>query len=93
MTSSGIQIAYLSGVESEGEKGISTFGSADVVDLVKPLAGNREYKGVDILLTSQWSRGVDKYGSEPVSIFFITYTTSKNILKKIQRRCSCTSLH
>ncbi|XP_070200579.1 CWF19-like protein 1 [Littorina saxatilis] len=63
--SSGLQITYLSGIEAEGEKGISTFSSQDVADLLLPVVSNSQYKGTDILLTSQWPRGVDKYATEP----------------------------
>lgn len=65
--SSGLQIAYLSGMEGSGEGGdISTFSSQDVVNMLLPVLGDSRFRGVDILLTSQWPRGVEKYGSEPV---------------------------
>ena len=66
---SGLKIVYMGGVEAEGEKGLSTFNSQDVADLLQPVVGDSSYKGVDILLTSQWPRDIHKYASEPVSVW------------------------
>ena len=58
----------MGGLEAEGEKGLSTFNSQDVADLLLPVVRDSNYKGVDILLTSQWPKDVHKYASEPVSL-------------------------
>ena len=59
--STGLQVAYLSGVE--GLKHSPThFTVEDVQALQLPLVSDSKFKGVDILLTSQWPKGVEKYG-------------------------------
>lgn len=66
--SAGLQIAYLSGIEGPGERGEAhTFGSQDVSDLMSPVVNDSRYKGVDILLTCQWPKGVDKYATSLVN--------------------------
>lgn len=68
---SGLQIAYLSGVESLQEPAPAhCFSSKDVTDLKTTLLSTPKFKGVDILLTSCWPRGVEKFGNSPVSIPF-----------------------
>ncbi|KAL8597581.1 hypothetical protein ACOMHN_001512 [Nucella lapillus] len=62
--SSGLQIAYFSGLEGQGERSLSTFGAKNAADFLQPIGNSPQYKGVDILLTSQWPRGVDKYASD-----------------------------
>ena len=66
---SGLKIVYMGGVEAEGEKGLSTFNSQDVADLLQPVVGDSSYKGVDIRLTSQWPRDIPQFASEPVSVW------------------------
>ena len=66
-SSSGLKIAYLSGVEGSGEKPDISFTVDDVNNLVTPPTADSAFKGVDILLTSQWPEGVEKYGITPVS--------------------------
>ncbi|XP_013396694.1 CWF19-like protein 1 isoform X2 [Lingula anatina] len=62
--SSGLQIAYLCGKEGD-ESDASHFSSEDLNSIRVPLqTDSSNYKGVDILLTSQWPRGVEKYGSK-----------------------------
>ncbi|XP_035824397.1 CWF19-like protein 1 [Aplysia californica] len=63
--SSGLQLSYLSGLEATaGSKGDEcTFTTADAKSLISPVANDSSFKGVDILITSQWPKGVEKYGS------------------------------
>ncbi|XP_023141358.2 CWF19-like protein 1 [Amphiprion ocellaris] len=63
---SGLQIAYVSGQEALQEPAPShCFTSKDLSALVTPLINNSKFRGVDILLTSQWPRGVWNYGNNP----------------------------
>lgn len=67
---SGLQIAYVSGREARQEPAPShCFTPKDMGALVTPLLSNSKFRGVDILLTSQWPRGVWQYGNSPVSPF------------------------
>ncbi|XP_067860890.1 CWF19-like protein 1 isoform X1 [Heptranchias perlo] len=61
---SGLQIAYLSGTEAQNEPAPAySFTSKDVTALNSLLTANSKFKGVDILLTSQWPKGVWQYGN------------------------------
>uniref|UniRef100_V9KJE3 CWF19-like protein 1 n=1 Tax=Callorhinchus milii TaxID=7868 RepID=V9KJE3_CALMI len=63
---SGLQIAYLSGTEAQNEPAPSyCFTSKDVTTLMSSLTANSKFKGVDILLTSEWPKGVWQYGNNP----------------------------
>ncbi|KAJ0056964.1 hypothetical protein NL108_000776, partial [Boleophthalmus pectinirostris] len=63
---SGLQIAYVSGREASQEPAPShCFTSKDLCSLVEPLINNSKFRGVDILLTSQWPKGVWHYGNTP----------------------------
>lgn len=63
---SGLQIAYVSGQEALQEPAPShCFTSKDLSSLVAPLTSNSKFKGVDILLSSQWPKGVWQYGNNP----------------------------
>lgn len=65
---SGLQIAYLSGAEStEDPAPAHCFRTKDVTDLKTSLQSTSEFKGVDILLTSCWPKGVEIFGNSPVS--------------------------
>ncbi len=65
---SGLQIAYVSGREAQQEPAPShCFTSKDITALAAPLLANSKFGGVDVLLTSQWPRGVWQYGNSPVS--------------------------
>ncbi|CAI4231518.1 unnamed protein product [Auanema sp. JU1783] len=56
-TASGLQIAYLSGVE--GREGLNyQFSKSEVQDLLIPVKTQSGFLGVDILLTSVWPEGV-----------------------------------
>ncbi|XP_023655894.1 CWF19-like protein 1 isoform X2 [Paramormyrops kingsleyae] len=62
----GLQIAYISGREGQQEPAPAhCFTPKDVTALVAPLVSTSSFKGVDILLTSQWPRGVWQYGNNP----------------------------
>lgn len=64
---SGLQIAYVSGQEALQEPAPAhCFTPEDLSALVVPLVNNSKFRGVDILLTSQWPRGVWQYGNNPV---------------------------
>ncbi|XP_070799316.1 CWF19-like protein 1 [Pituophis catenifer annectens] len=63
---SGLQIAYLSGVEStEDPAPAHCFSTKDVIDLKTTLQSTSKFKGVDILLTSCWPKGVEIFGNSP----------------------------
>ncbi|MFT7812632.1 CWF19-like protein 1-like [Arapaima gigas] len=66
---SGLQVAYVSGREGKQEPAPAhCFSPKDITSLVAPLVGSSKFKGVDILLTSQWPRGVWHYGNNPVHV-------------------------
>lgn len=66
-------MAYLSGIETSSGSGREApaddahFTAVDVDDLRQSLAGIGQFRGVDLLLTSQWPRGIDKYATTVVS--------------------------
>eukprot|EP00079_Xenopus_tropicalis_P013168 XP_002941169.2 PREDICTED: CWF19-like protein 1 [Xenopus tropicalis] len=61
---SGLQIAYLSGIESSSEPAPAyCFTAKDVTSLKMSLTSNSKFKGVDILLTSPWPKEVSNYGN------------------------------
>ncbi|KAL0964889.1 hypothetical protein UPYG_G00273930 [Umbra pygmaea] len=63
---SGLQIAYVSGREGQQNPAPAhCFSPKDLTQLVEPLLSNTKFRGVDILLTSQWPRGVWQYASSP----------------------------
>lgn len=65
---SGLQIAYVSGQEALQEPAPAhCFTSKDLSALVDQLTSSSKFRGVDILLTSQWPRGVWHYGNNPVT--------------------------
>lgn len=65
--SSGLQIAYLSGTENATCDQIS-FSQKDVNELIESSTRIQQFKGVDILITSQWAKGIEKYASEVDSV-------------------------
>ncbi|KFV85564.1 CWF19-like 1, partial [Struthio camelus australis] len=66
---SGLQIAYLSGTESQDEPVPAySFSSKDVTELKASLLSTPKFKGVDILLTSPWPRDVGNFGNSPGEI-------------------------
>lgn len=64
---SGLKVAYMSGVESPSAQSPSPkhcFSQADAKQLMNVLkVDSSDYKGVDILLTSQWPRGATNFGN------------------------------
>ncbi|KRY75958.1 CWF19-like protein 1 -like protein, partial [Trichinella pseudospiralis] len=67
-SASGLTIAYLSGTEAEYED--ETHFSAETVDsLIGQVTARANFTGVDILLTSQWPRGVEKNSSYIPDLF------------------------
>uniref|UniRef100_W5NK96 CWF19-like protein 1 n=1 Tax=Lepisosteus oculatus TaxID=7918 RepID=W5NK96_LEPOC len=63
---SGLQIAYVSGTEAQHEPAPAyCFAPKDIAALLIPLVSSSKFKGVDILLTSQWPRGIWQYGNSP----------------------------
>ncbi|XP_065605270.1 CWF19-like protein 1 isoform X1 [Cyrtonyx montezumae] len=61
---SGLQIAYLSGTESQDEPTPAySFSSKDVTELKTSLLSTPDFKGVDILLTSPWPKDVGIYAN------------------------------
>ncbi|XP_061663070.1 CWF19-like protein 1 isoform X2 [Syngnathoides biaculeatus] len=65
-TASGLQIAYVSGREARQEPAPAhCFAPKDLTALLTPLTGSSKFRGVDILLTSQWPRGVWRYANNP----------------------------
>lgn len=66
---SGLQIAYLSGTESQDEPTPAySFSSKDVTELKSSLLSTPSFKGVDILLTSPWPRDVESFANSPGQI-------------------------
>ncbi|XP_064602492.1 CWF19-like protein 1 [Liolophura sinensis] len=67
--SSGLQIAYLSGLESPtGESDAVHFNKRDVAALVASSSSDSKFKGIDILLTSQCPLGVEKYSQSKETV-------------------------
>ncbi|XP_052802923.1 CWF19-like protein 1 isoform X2 [Mya arenaria] len=62
--SSGLQLAYLSGKESDIISDDTSFNAVDLSALIDPVKNDTKFKGVDILINSQWPKGVEKYGTE-----------------------------
>ncbi|KAK4821225.1 hypothetical protein QYF61_015793 [Mycteria americana] len=61
---SGLQIAYLSGTESQDEPAPAhSFSAKDVAELKTSLLSTPNFKGVDILLTSPWPRDVGTFAN------------------------------
>ncbi|KAF7271867.1 hypothetical protein GWI33_015343 [Rhynchophorus ferrugineus] len=57
--SKGLKIAYISGVTCETQDQLWTYNQTDISTLCDiVLKGNPSFKGVDILLTSQWPLGI-----------------------------------
>ncbi|KAG8579778.1 hypothetical protein GDO81_011051 [Engystomops pustulosus] len=66
---SGLQIAYLSGIESSSEPAPAyCFTAKDVTSLKMSLTSNSKFKGVDILLTSPWPKDVWNYANAPADV-------------------------
>ncbi|XP_017340533.1 CWF19-like protein 1 isoform X1 [Ictalurus punctatus] len=85
---SGLQVVYVSGRESQQEPAPAhCFTPKDLAALVTPLASSSKFKGVDILLTSQWPRGVWQYGNNPeVDTKFCGVASIGNLAEKLKPR-------
>lgn len=69
--SKGLKIAYVSGIASTDSNSAWTYSEKDVSDLCDvSLKGNASFRGVDILLVSQWPSDI------------ISDTSKKVLLKK-----------
>ncbi|KAL5479933.1 hypothetical protein EMCRGX_G023536 [Ephydatia muelleri] len=71
-SSSGLQIAYLSGGEYSSSQSKTSalsgkFGDDDVEALLS-MANGKDFLGVDIFLTSDWPRGVENYTTLPPEV-------------------------
>jgi len=70
---SGLRIVYLSGSEAPSGSELCPkhcFSQDDVNALIISLnATTKQYKGLDLLLTSTWPKGVTTHGNAPVSRF------------------------
>ncbi|XP_053574705.1 CWF19-like protein 1 isoform X3 [Bombina bombina] len=65
---SGLQIAYVSGIESSSDPAPAyCFSAKDILSLKTTLASNSKFKGVDILMTSLWPKEVWNYGNAPTN--------------------------
>ncbi|XP_059619682.1 CWF19-like protein 1 homolog [Phlebotomus argentipes] len=67
VTSSGMKVAYVSGKEAEKSSSVA-FAANDTKSVKMSCLASKssgDYRGIDILLTSQWSHGID--GSEESS--------------------------
>ncbi|CAP29303.1 Protein CBG09248 [Caenorhabditis briggsae] len=69
-TASGLQIAYLSGVEGTSKE-MNCFDKSDIDELLVPLGTQVGFSGTDILLTSMWPAEVARHShnqpSKPVA--------------------------
>ncbi|KAM9327368.1 CWF19-like protein 1 [Pholidichthys leucotaenia] len=85
---SGLQIAYVSGQEAVQEPAPAhCFTSKDLLALVTPLTSSSKFRGVDILLTSQWPRGVWHFGNNPeVNTKSCGSSTVANLADKLKPR-------
>ena len=63
-------------MESDIVSDSTNFNAVDLTSLTSPVVNDTKFRGVDILITSQWPKGVEKYGTALVrktnfsSIFF-----------------------
>uniref|UniRef100_A0A665UFH8 CWF19-like protein 1 n=1 Tax=Echeneis naucrates TaxID=173247 RepID=A0A665UFH8_ECHNA len=85
---SGLQIAYVSGREASQEPAPAhCFTAKDLSALVAPLTSSSKFRGVDILLTSQWPRGVWHFANNPeVNTKFCGSSSVANLADKLKPR-------
>lgn len=85
---SGLQVAYVSGREAQQEPAPAhCFTPKDLASLVIPLVSNSKFKGVDILLTSQWPRGVWQFGNNPdIDTKFCGVSSIGNLAEQLKPR-------
>ncbi|XP_035282640.1 CWF19-like protein 1 isoform X1 [Anguilla anguilla] len=91
---SGLQIAYVSGREAQAEPAPAhCFTPKDLSALAAPLVSNSKFRGVDILLTSQWPRGVWQYGNSPdINTKFCGTASIASLAEKLKPRYHFTGL-
>ena len=73
VTTSGLSVAYLSGLDGvgPGKAGDKThFCGDDLESLRAPHMSDSNFKGVDVLLSSVWPYGVEKYATPVVGSVF-----------------------
>ena len=65
-TTSGVTIAYMSGLEDPAgmPNSMHSFTSADIADLNRLCQSHSKFNGVDILLTAQWPYGIMKFSDQ-----------------------------
>lgn len=63
-STSGLNVAYLSGRDGGDKDDFSHFSKSDVQSLKTKILGTPNFNGVDILLTSVWPHGASLYGTE-----------------------------
>lgn len=69
---SGLQIAYLSGIEAQEQPAPAhSFSAKDVAELKTSLLSAPNFRGVDILLTSPWPQDVGTFANSAVSVLFL----------------------
>ncbi|XP_018327175.1 CWF19-like protein 1 [Agrilus planipennis] len=80
LNSKGLKIAYLSGIASDNNQSeLHTYNVDDVKGLVDVCKrGNPNYKGIDILLTSQWPKNVMK--NDPNCKLNLTFTQTTDLI-------------
>lgn len=65
--SKGLKIAYISGTASTDSNSSWTYSEKDVSDLCDlSIKGNASFRGVDILLSSQWPSNIISESSQKV---------------------------
>ncbi|XP_078000079.1 CWF19-like protein 1 [Glandiceps talaboti] len=69
-STSGLQVAYISGIEAGA--GLPSkkyhFTDSHVTELIESLTSDSQFKGIDILLTSAWPKGVCQYATLPEGV-------------------------
>lgn len=78
ISSGGLKIAYLSGIYSEDSENLSNYSKKDVEELYSACArGNPNFRGVDILLTSQWPTGITTNPIQNATCDLLSWLTIK----------------
>ncbi|XP_046585130.1 CWF19-like protein 1 isoform X1 [Haliotis rubra] len=84
--SSGLQIAYLSGIETQQQtQDAWQFTKDDILALTGPVVSDKNYRGIDILLTSQWPQSVQKYATPPQLPLQMEATCSSLMVGEVAR--------
>jgi len=66
---SGLQIAYVSGMQATAaKKGSSSFQSDDIENMLKRPKSDKDFAGIDILLTSVWPKDVTKHSNTNLEV-------------------------